>query len=185
MSLAGCARRALLAGLGAGLPLLMVACVSPAPGPSGPPDLPPPTTGRLLVKVDASTEAPAQVISASFELSGDERHGQLVLISPLGTRVADARWAPRGVSLSTPEGLRQYPDLASLARDTLGEDVPIGALTHWLAGHPWPDAPTTPTATGFDQLGWSIDLSRWTEQAQVEARRLQPPVVLVRARIDR
>lgn len=178
-------RRALAAGLGAALAGLLGACVSPAPKPEGMPALPPPTTGRLLVKVDASPAAPAQSVNAAFELSGDEHHGQLVLISPLGTRVADARWAHSGVSLSTPDGVRQYPDLASLARDTLGEDVPIAALTHWLAGRPWPAALSTPTATGFAQLGWAIDLSRWAEQAQVEARREQPPVVLVRARIDR
>lgn len=142
-------------------------------------------TGRLLVKVDASPQAPAQSISAAYELSGDEHHGQLVLLSPLGTRVADARWGPGSVSLSGPEGVRSYPDLQALARDSLGEDVPIAALTHWLAGRPWPAATSTPTANGFAQLGWSIDLSRWVEQAQVEARRSEPPAVLVRARVDR
>lgn len=171
--------------LGAGLVVALAACVSPAPKPAGMSELPPPTTGRLLVKVDASTQAPAQSISAAFELSGDEHHGQLVLLSPLGTRMADARWAPGGVSLSSPEGVREYANLQALARDTLGEDVPIGALTHWLAGRPWPDAPSVPTTTGFTQLGWAIDLSRWTELAQVEARRTEPPAVLVRARIDR
>jgi hypothetical protein len=54
-----------------------------------------------------------------------------------------------------------------------------------LTGHPWPDAPFTTTVNGFTQLGWSIDLSRWAEQALVEARRSEPPAVLVRARIDR
>jgi outer membrane lipoprotein LolB len=149
------------------------------------PELPPPTSGRLLVKVDAGPQSPAQSMSASFELSGDEHHGQLVLLSPLGTRVADARWGPAGVSLSGPDGVRNYPDLPSLARDTLGEDVPMAALTHWLAGQPWPEAPSAATDHGFTQLGWVIDLSRWAEQAQVEARRSEPPAVLVRARIDR
>lgn len=172
-------------GLSAGWVMALVACVSPAPKPAGMPELPPPMSGRLLVKVDAGPQAPAQSISAGFELSGDERHGQLVLLSPLGTRLADARWAPGSVSLSSPDGVRTYPDLPALARDTLGEDVPIGALTHWLAGKPWPEAPSAPSDHGFTQLGWAIDLSRWVEQAQVEARRAEPPAVLVRARIDR
>lgn len=172
-------------GLSASLVMALAACVSPAPGPTGMPELPPPITGRLLVKVDASPGGLAQSISAGFELSGDERHGQLVLLSPLGTRLADARWAPGGVSLSNPDGVREYADLQALTRDTLGEDVPMGALTHWLAGRPWPDVPSNPTAGGFTQLGWAIDLSRWAEQAQVEARRGEPPTVLVRARIDR
>jgi outer membrane lipoprotein LolB len=163
----------------------LAACISLPPQAADLPPLPPPTTGRLLVKVDAGPQSPAQSVTASFELLGDEHRGQLVLISPLGTRVADARWVPGGVSLGTPEGPRQYPDLAALARDTLGEDVPLGALTHWLAGRPWPGAPATATATGFAQLGWAVDLSRWAEQAQVEARRDQPSAVLVRARIDR
>lgn len=171
--------------LGAAMVVALAACVSPAPKPAGMPELPPPTTGRMLVKVDASAQLPAQSISASFELSGDEHRGQLVLLSPLGTRLADARWAPGGVSLSSPEGMREYPDLHALARDTLGEDIPIGALTHWLAGRPWPDAPSEPMATGFTQLGWAIDLSHWEVQAQVEARRTEAPAVLVRARIDR
>jgi outer membrane lipoprotein LolB len=167
------------------LVVALAGCVSPAPKPAGMLELPPPMTGRLLVKVDAGPQSPAQSMSASFELSGDEFHGQLVLLSPLGTRVADARWAPSGVSLSSTEGVREYPDLPALARDALGENVPIAALTHWLAGRPWPEAPSTPTANGFTQLGWAIDLSRWTEQAQVEARRAEPPAVLVRARVDR
>lgn len=177
--------RLFLCGWVAGLALALAACVSPAPKPAGMPELPPPTTGRLLVKVDAGPQSPAQSMSASFELSGDESQGQLVLLSPLGTRVADARWGPGGVSLSGPDGVRGYPDLPSLARDTLGEDVPIGALTHWLLGKPWPETPSTPSALGFTQLGWAIDLSRWVEHAQVEARRNAPPTVLVRARIDR
>jgi outer membrane lipoprotein LolB len=165
--------------------LALVGCVSPAPRPPGAIALPPPTTGRLLVKVDASASAPAQSLSAAFELAGDETHGQLVLLSPLGTRLADARWTPEGVSLSTPEGVRPYASLQDLAHDTLGEDVPLPALTHWLAGRPWPAAPSQPHALGFEQLGWAIDLSRWAIDGQVEARRIEPPAVLVRARIDR
>lgn len=177
--------RARRVAVGASLSLVLAACVNPATKPAGTRELPPPTTGRMLVKVDAGQRGPAQSMSASFELSGDEHHGQLVLLSPLGTRLADARWAPGGVSLSSPDGVRSYPDLASLARDTLGEDVPMAALTHWLAGRPWPEAPSAVTDNGFSQLGWVIDLSRWTELAQVEARRSEPPAVLVRARIDR
>jgi outer membrane lipoprotein LolB len=142
-------------------------------------------SGRLLIRAEAAGSAPAQTLSASFELQGDERQGSLALMSPLGTRLADARWAPDGVVLLTPDGERRFDDLPSLARETLGEDVPLGALTHWLAGRPWPGAASQPTAQGFDQLDWSIDLSRLASDAQVEARRVSPPAVLVRARLDR
>lgn len=168
----------------AALSLALAACVAPAPRPAGSTEAPP-LTGRLWVKVEASASAPAQSMGAAFELAGDERQGQLVLLSPLGTRLADARWSPGEVSLRTADGLQPYASLQDLAREALGEDVPLPALTHWLAGRPWPAAPAQATAIGFDQLGWSVDLSRWTDLAQVEARRAAPPVVLVRARVDR
>jgi outer membrane lipoprotein LolB len=139
----------------------------------------------MLIKIDAAETSPAQTLSTAFELTGDEHRGRLRLLSPIGTQLAEAQWAPDGVSLVTGEGRRQFNDLNALARDALGETVPLGALTHWLAARPWPAAPFTTTTQGFDQLGWAIDLSRWAQDATVEARRAQAPAVLVRARLDR
>ncbi|HEV8691641.1 MAG TPA: lipoprotein insertase outer membrane protein LolB [Ideonella sp.] len=146
-----------------------------------------PLSGRLLVKVAAVGDAPAQSHSASFELSGDEREGQMRLMGPLGTQVALARWGASGASLQDAQGTRQFADLSALADEALGEPIPLGALLHWLQGRPWAAAPHRPLAggTGFVQLGWSVDLTQWADSALVEARRVDPPGVTVRAKLDR
>jgi outer membrane lipoprotein LolB len=169
--------------LAAGLCAGLLACATPQP--AQPPDGPAAVTGRLLIKVDASPGQPAQTLGASFELQGDERQGRLQLTSPLGTQLADARWSAQGVQLRTPQGEREFADLAALARDTLGEAVPLQALPYWLAGTPFPGAAHVAHGQGFAQGDWQVDLSRWPTDGQIEARRAQAPAVLLRARIDR
>jgi outer membrane lipoprotein LolB len=144
-----------------------------------------PLSGRLLVKVAAAGDQPAQSHTAAFELSGDERVGQMKLLGPLGAQVALARWSAAGASLQDAQGTREFPDLASLAAETLGEPLPLGALLHWLQGRPWPGAPHQDGNQGFSQLGWSVDLAHWDGDALVEAKRLDPPGVSVRAKLDR
>lgn len=145
-----------------------------------------PLSGRLALKVDADTDAPARSWSAAFELRGNETLGRLSLISPLGTVVARADWSADGATLLTPDGSQRFDSLDQLAQAAMGEALPLAALTHWLAGHPWPGAPAQATPQGFDQLGWHIDLSRWSDDASLVARREQPlPAITVRARLDR
>lgn len=153
---------------------------TPAPQPSA-------DTGRLLIKIDAQPTARAQSLSADFELSGNEQQGSLRLSGPLGTQLALAHWQPGEVTLVTTQETRQFPDLATLSREALGEDVPLGALAYWLKGQPWPGASSQTTATppGFVQLGWQIDTSRLQADGQLEATRAAPPAVLLRARLDR
>lgn len=163
---------------------LLGACASP---PAAPPGAPAPLSGRLLLKVDASPQAMAQSVSAGFELTGSDAAGELRLATPLGTQLVEARWAPGAASLRTSDGLREFPDLNSLAREALGEEVPLAALPHWLAGRPWP-AQAFELATdgsGFSQLGWSIDTRRLAAEGQLEARRPEAPTILLRVRLDR
>lgn len=161
---------------------LLAGCATTTPGPG-----PQVQTGRLLIKVDAQPTARAQSLSASFELSGDGREGSLRLSGPLGTQVALASWQPGQVTLVTSQETRQFPDLAALSREALGEDVPLVALADWLKGRPWPDASAQPIAApaGFAQLGWQIDTSRLQADGQLEASRAAPPAVLLRVRLDR
>ncbi len=163
---------------------LLAGCAS---APTPPPGAPVPLSGRLLVKVAAQGEQPAQSHSAAFELSGDEQAGQMRLIGPLGAQVALASWGPTGATLQDGQGRRAFPDLATLAEEALGEPIPLGALVHWLQGRPWPGAPHVPQADGqgFVQLGWAVDLGHWAGDAIVDARRLDPPGVTVRAKLDR
>ena len=141
-------------------------------------------SGRLSVKVDEQNGTVARNVTAAFELQGDPRVGRLNLSTPLGSTLAQARWAPGTVALVTPQGERRYADLDALTSEVLGESLPVAALFDWLRGRAWPGAPSQPDDHGFRQLGWSVDLARF-DDAWVVATRASPPVVVVRARIDR
>ena len=145
-------------------------------------------SGRLSVRVDGVGSAAPRSMSAAFELEGDPAAGRFGLVTPLGTMLAQARWQPGQVVLATPQGETRYADLDSLTREMLGESLPVAALFDWLRGRPWPGAASVatrpPAETGFEQLGWSVNLARFDE-AWVSARREQAPVVTVRAKLDR
>jgi outer membrane lipoprotein LolB len=158
----------------------LAGCASPPPAEPGAA-----LSGRLLVKVAALADQPAQSHSAAFELSGSERDGQMKLLGPLGAQVALARWGATGATLQDAQGSRDFPDLATLADEALGEPLPLGALMHWLQGRPWPGAPHQANGQGFTQLGWSVDLARFAGDALIEATRIDPPGVSVRAKLDR
>ena len=145
--------------------------------------------GRLSMRVAADGDRPARSLGAAFELSGDERRGRLDLLTPLGTVLARARWSPDGAVLAVPGSETAYADLDTLARQLLGEDVPLAALFDWLRGRPWPGAPSRPLdaadGTGFEQLGWRVDLAQFAD-GRIGARRdLPPPAVTVQVRLDR
>jgi outer membrane lipoprotein LolB len=158
---------------------LLAACASP---PRQPGELPW-TTGRMSLRIDATPTQPMQSVSAAFELRGDGTSGELRLNSPLGSRVASARWAPGLAVLSNSDGERRFGNLEELSREALGENLPLAALPDWLAGKPWTGAPHDSTEAGFDQLGWQVSLARRSE-GWIEARRSSPPAVLVRVRLD-
>jgi len=141
--------------------------------------------GRLSVQVDPSLAQPARSLSAGFELRGNATRGELDLTSPLGAVVARARWQPGLAELVTAEGTSGFLDLADLSSRTFGEPLPLAALFDWLRGRPWGDAPSQAlaTGTGFEQLGWQVDTARFAER-QIVARRVAPPAVTLRARLD-
>ena len=141
------------------------------------------TTGRMNLRVEASPARVAQNLSAAFELRGNGDTGELRLVSHLGTRLAHARWAPGRVRLQTADGERSFDNLDELAREALGEALPLAALPDWLAGRPWPSAVHTPAAEGFEQLGWQVQMTRRAEGV-VEARRVAAPAVLLRVKLD-
>ena len=144
-------------------------------------------SGKLSVRVDASASVPARSESGNFELKGTPDDGQLNLSSPLGTVLAQARWSGQRAWLTTSQGETAYPDLDSLTQEMLGERLPVAALFDWLRGRAWPgagsQANTATAGPGFQQLGWSVDLTRFSE-GWISARRAHPPVVVVRARVD-
>jgi len=173
--------------------LVAAACttVPPAP-PSEASDV---LSGRLALRVEpVANEAPRSV-SAAFDLRGDSRAGTLGLSTPLGSMLAQARWSPAEVVLTTPRETRRFASLDALTREALGESVPIEAWFDWLRGRPWPGAPSTPleaaptspsssSAPGFRQLGWRVDLSQFGAGTIAAAREAPAPIVTVRIRLD-
>jgi len=167
-------RRAAVAALPALLVLLAGCATKPAAGPDW-------LSGRLTVKVASE---PARQFSSAFELQGDAERGELRLTAPLGSVVASAFWAPGEARLVTAEGEKRYADLDGLARDALGEALPLRALPSWLRGRPWPGAPHRATPEGFEQFGWEVSLARYAE-GWLDVSRAVPPVVTLRARLER
>lgn len=145
-------------------------------------------SGRLAVRVDANAGTAARSENAAFDLQGTAQTGRMSLATPLGSVLAEARWSDDSVTLVTPQGERRFPDLDSLTREVLGESVPVAALFDWLRGRPWPGAPSVPAVApaeaGFSQLGWTVSLARFDE-GLIVAQRERPPVVTVRAKLDR
>jgi len=177
-------RRTALLTAAAALTALLTGCATTPPSPAlATVDKSPWTTGRMSVRVDASPARVAQNLSAAFELRGDGDTGELRLVSPLGTSLAHARWAPSRVRLQTADGERSFDNMDELAREALGEALPLAALPDWLAGRPWPGAVHMPGAEGFEQLGWQVQLTRRAEGV-VEARRAAAPAVLLRIKLD-
>ena len=182
-----------------GAALLLAACATVAPpgeAPSGET-----LSGRLAVNVAATSASSGRALSAVFELQGDARVGRLNLSTPLGSMLAQARWSPAEVVLTTPRETRRFASLDALTREALGESVPIEAWFDWLRGRPWPGAPSAavdvapaatanvstsppPRASGFRQLGWRVDLSQFGAGTIAAAREAPAPIVTVRIRLD-
>lgn len=141
------------------------------------------TSGRLVLKVQASADRQALGVNAAFELLGNAERGELRLSSPLGPQIASARWAPGLAELTTPDGRSRFNTLDELSQRALGEVLPLAALPDWLAGRPWPGAAHQAGASGFEQLGWWVGLARFDE-GWIDAERAAPPAVSLRVRLD-
>ncbi|HEV7574461.1 MAG TPA: lipoprotein insertase outer membrane protein LolB [Caldimonas sp.] len=145
-------------------------------------------SGRLALRVEPVGNEAARAVSAAFDLRGDSNAGTLGLSTPLGSMLAQARWSPAEVVLTTPRETRRFASLDELTREALGESVPIAAWFDWLRGRPWPGAPSEPVApgaAGFRQLGWRVDLGQLGDGTIVATRETPAPPVTARIRLDR
>lgn len=160
--------------------LLLQGC---ATAPDWPPLPPGQLSGRLAVR---SLEPGGSGFSGAFDFQGSPDNGSLRLTTPLGTVVAEARWAAERATFTGPDGSRRTGTLDELAQQALGERLPVAALLAWARGRPAAGLPTEPLGgdqPGFRQLGWRIDLMQQA-QGWVVAERDTPPRVRVRIKLD-
>lgn len=115
--------------------------------------------GRISLQVQSE---PAQSFSAGFELKGKPEHGELTLISPLGSVLGVLRWSPSEAVLDSGNNKTQrFDSVDALMAQATGAAVPVSALFAWLRGD------------NARIHGWSADLSRLSE-GRIAAKRAQP-----------
>lgn len=125
--------------------------------------------GRLSLTL--ATE-PRQSFFAAFELSGDAHQGQLRLLSPIGSTLAELVWNPTSARLTQGSQTQTGPSADALLALITGTTLPTAALFDWLNGLP------TPTA------GWQADLSQ-SASGVIRVQRAQPlPAMELRLQLD-
>lgn len=126
--------------------------------------------GRIGVQIQSQ---PPQSLSAAFELQGSAERGELLLLSPIGSTLAQLSWSPQTASLN--QGGRQWAShsLDDLTTQLSGTPLPVAALFDWLNGQA-----STPA-------GWQVDLSQWG-QGRIQAERQTPaPAVQLKVVLER
>ncbi len=101
--------------------------------------------GRMALKVYS---APVQAFASDFALEGNGETGSLSLHTPLGSTLAQMRWAPGVAKLTTTGEPQSFDSLQALVLHATGAELPVAALFDWLQG--------TPTAAP----DWEVDLSQ-------------------------
>ncbi|RYF38774.1 MAG: outer membrane lipoprotein LolB [Comamonadaceae bacterium] len=101
-------------------------------------------SGRLALQVEGQA---SQSFSAMFELRGTVENGSLVLLSPLGNRLAQLDWKDGHAQLVSAQENRTSDSLEALLQGVTGTRIPASALFSWLQG-------TQATAPG-----WRADLT--------------------------
>lgn len=161
---AGAPRRTLLLAAGA---IALAGCAQP-PAPSGADTSL--WSGRLALQVEGQG---SQSFSAMFELRGTPQAGGLVLLSPLGNRLAQLDWKDGHAELVSAQERRTSDSLDGLLQDVTGTRIPVAALFHWLQG-------TQATAPG-----WRADLSAIAEGRLVAYRDEPAPPATLRIALTR
>lgn len=134
----------------------MLGCAQPLKPPQGEANF---WSGRLALQVE---DQASQSFSALFELRGSAQSGGLVLISPLGSRLAQLDWKDGHAQIVTgAQEVRTSDSLENLLQNVTGTRIPIAALFSWLQG------------TQATVPGWQADLSGLTE-GRLIARRDDP-----------
>ena len=126
--------------------------------------------GRIALQIDGQA---SQSFSAMFELRGNARTGELVLVSPLGNRLAQLEWKDGHAQLTSAQETRSSESLDSLLQEATGSRIPVAALFGWLKG----EQSTAP--------GWSADLSALEDGRLVAHREAPAPKATLRIALTR
>jgi outer membrane lipoprotein LolB len=116
-------------------------------------------SGRLALQVK---DNPSQSFSASFELKGSAKAGELTLATPIGNILAVLAWEPGSATLRRNGQTQRFESVEDMAVRATGSAIPLAALFDWLRGV------ATPVP------GWHPDLSQ-LGQGRLVALRLDPP----------
>jgi outer membrane lipoprotein LolB len=144
---------------------LLLALAGCAVSPTSPELSGPRWSGRLALQIEGHPEGS---FTASFDLRGSARAGELELFTPLGGTAAWLQWTPDRARLRAPgQPERQAASLNDLLVQATGAPLPVAALFDWLAGVP----------SVAD--GWQVDLSGRAE-GRLRARRLTAPAADLR-----
>ncbi len=146
--------------------LWLVGCAQPTPRAAGEEAW----SGRLALQVDGQA---SQSFSSAFELQGNAQSGSLVLLSPLGSRMAQLDWKDGHARLQSGEETRTSDSLEALLQDATGTHIPVVALFSWLNG-------THATAPG-----WQADLSGLADGRLVARRDHPAPQATLRIALTR
>ena len=124
-------RRSLLAAGGAAL-LVLAGCAQLSGGTrSGEGKGSDSWSGRMSLRIESD---PVQTFAALFDLRGSAETGELTLTTPIGSTLAQLRWAPGEALLKNGSETRRYESVDALIEAATGAAIPVGALFGWLAG---------------------------------------------------
>ncbi|MDE2400381.1 MAG: hypothetical protein KGL90_01775 [Burkholderiales bacterium] len=145
--------------------------------------------GQLNIKLQAFQDQDAKGINLGFFFNGTQNTGQLDLMTPMGSQVAQVRWTQAGAWVRDTQGEHYFATLGDLSEQVLGERLPLASLMHWVRGLPDPALPlaTQTTDQSFDQSGWHID----TQEVAIGRLNAQRPAtqhqrgITMRVRLDR
>ena len=134
----------------------------------------------MSIKLDAHEGREPEGLSLAFHLQLQGEAGQLSLMTPLGSQVAQVEWTPslatlRRIGPAGGEDIRRG-SIDELAATALGEPLPLQTLIHWMQGRPDPALPHRPQSEAgtFEQSGWLIDTREHPQGRIVATRQGQP-----------
>lgn len=135
------------------------------------PDGPLPDSAEQLTRWQLSARLGYRVAdeggSAGLLWQQRDKQGQVRLSGPVGFGSAELRWSPQGAELDTGKERWQASSSLELAARLTGLLLPMEALTFWVRGLAWPDAPATASDDSngqlatLDQLGWQLTFSQY------------------------